>query len=114
MTKQSEKTICYTTIFDEHVIKNLVTIYGKEKAISIILEGKKHDNKFQIIDRFKQLVCHFDFHPEKGLLMKAYDFKNNLDSKKYNKYITDIKKNPSDKTIIKLIPPEEFFFSKLK
>jgi len=129
MIEQSENAICYITIFDEHVIKNLITIYGQDKTVSIILEGKKYDSKFQIIDRFKQLICHFEFHPKSGLLMKAYAFNDDIISEnnssfqdylkgrslnKYKKDIENIKRNPSDKSNIKIIKPEEYFFSKLK
>ena len=125
--KKTEDNICYTSIFDEHVIQNLITVYGQEKAVSIIIEGKKYDNKFQVMDRFKHLICHFEFHPESGLLMNAYEFNENQINEKNtliqaylkNKNLTEkdienFKKNQSIKSNIKMIKPEEYLFSKFK
>ncbi|MCD8415737.1 hypothetical protein LNI89_10240 [Tenacibaculum dicentrarchi] len=125
--KKTEGNTCYTSIFDEHVIQNLITIYGQEKAVSIIIKGKKYDNKFQFIESYKDLICHFEFHPESGLLMTAYRFNENQISEKNIWIETYLKRNKLnlkninlfkskqfEKSKIKMIKPEEYLFNKLR
>lgn len=119
--------IFYTTIIDEHVMLNLLTIFGKEKSVAIILEGKKYDNKFHIIKRYKNLICDLDFHPDKGLIMKSYDFSSpqiksiktikaflkNAGLAKYEFEIESIIANSSANRDIKIVGAEDYFLEKL-
>jgi len=73
---ESENAKCYITILDEHFAQNLLTIYGQEKTVAIIENGKKYDDKYQVIANYENLICRFEFHPTRGLLMTAYDFNN--------------------------------------
>lgn len=127
--EESENVKYYITIFDEHFMENLLTIYGNEKAYSIILEGKKkYDGKFHIITRYKNLICEFNFNPNRGIIMKTYDFNytkiNSEDSflvflennglSKHLVAIQDIIKNPSKESYINMIKPEDYFFDKFQ
>jgi hypothetical protein len=120
--------ICYTTIFDEHCAKNLLSIFGSEKAVTIILEGKKYDSKFHILERCENLICSIDFHPENGILMKAFDFsETKIESvdlfqtflktngiSKFEKVIEEIIKKPSEKLSIKMICAEDYFLNRFQ
>lgn len=120
--------IVFNTIIDEHVIDILITIFGKDKSIAIISEGKKFGNNFHIIKPYKHLICDLDFHLDKGLVMKAYDFNSseiksiekirgfikNAGLTKYELDINNILSNSYEKCKIKIIDANDYIIEKIK